>query len=98
MSLNPILSLKKIIAIMTFSSFCILTFGQKSFKNSFESSLSYGRIIAHRNDLKSIILNNSYSFEASMNFLNQWKQTISLPLYFSNFWMDYSLYKLGKHQ
>lgn len=69
MSLNPILSLKKIIAIMTFSSFCILTFGQKSFKNSFESSLSYGRILAHRNDLKSIILNNSYSFEASMNFL-----------------------------
>ena len=66
---------KKPTIMMMFLFLNILCIGQNSIKKSFESNLSYGRILAHRNTLKGIIIKNSYSFEASMNFHTDGKKT-----------------------
>ena len=82
MILNLTFVLKKTTLMLVFNLLCLVCVSQNSFKKSFESNLSYGRILPHRSTLKGIILKNSYSFEASLNFHTDGKKTYH---YYYNF-------------
>jgi len=76
MILNLTFVLKKTTLMLVFNLLCLVCVSQNSFKKSFESNLSYGRILPHRGTLKGIILKNSYSFEASLIFIQTVKKHI----------------------
>ncbi|MBG15316.1 MAG: hypothetical protein CL853_03070 [Crocinitomicaceae bacterium] len=59
---------KRLIAIVSIFFSCYSVASQNPTKYSIESSFSYGRLLAHRPIMKKLVANNSYSFEATINF------------------------------
>ena len=59
------------IRLIVFASFVFIILNvasQNDSKYSFETNLSYGRLLAHRTVMKNLIENNSYSLESTVNF------------------------------
>ena len=68
-------SFEKTIIIIVFFFLTNVFYCQNLNKYTFESSVSYGRIIPHRSSMKKMVDNNAFSIESTINFHTNGKKT-----------------------